>query len=711
MPDHQRRTRRTDASRHPSPPAVSRGTRLRLAASSVEHVATDGPVGTTPLVRRGLADGLAPLRDRAEITEYLRASTGGGWRDGVALLLLDLDDFHVVNDSLGHDVGDLLLTQVARRIGSQVAPEHRAARMVGDGFLVVLTGSDASEAIELAEGLLASLEAPLHIGGTELTISSSIGIATSDCVQDVDDLLGAAEVALYRAKQRGKAGIAVFRPHMLQVAKDRLSLETALRRAVRNEELHVAYQPIVDLKTGALSGVEALARWHDEARGDVSPAEFIAVAERSGLILPLGEWVLRTATSCLQRWNAQAPGSRLVLNVNVSPRQLERHGFLAVVDELVAAGLDPSQLVLEITETALARDDDAVTETLRALRGRGIKLAVDDFGTGYSSLSRLRSAPVSQLKIDRSFISEITHVGADVPIVDATAAMAVGLKLGVIAEGIENLEQLQYLRRLGCGHAQGHLLARPADADSISSMLAGELPWAGLLTDQPDAKHRTATSDPSSLSGGRTPRTDQPLQWPQELQPAAVVTAAETIAALAAAEVAADAAATARAAVTVACAAALKAATKAEAVAADAAAATAAAASMLRVVSGSRHPDNLGGAGPEADGGPSGDGSTAHAARHADASRKAAVSATADAAAAAAVKVAVQVETVAAAAATATLEAAALIELELIGTVADTATAVARAAPPRSDPDADRRCRQQVQQLQQVGSMPSGQQG
>ncbi len=462
-----------------------------LGAVLVKHDVTGEQQAKAELLHRAFNDELTGLGNRAQIAEELQVlflSSSPGRSS--AVLMLDVDNFKLINDSLGHAAGDLLLVEVAGRIRSELRAGERAARLGGDEFVVFLHIADAVAAFAVAERLLVSLEAPVLIGETWLAVSASIGIAMSDSAEDVTNLLGAADFAMYVAKQRGKAGIAMFEPSMQQVAQDRLSLETDLRRAVRNQELHLVYQPVVDLKTGALAGVEALVRWHDDVRGDVSPAEFIPIAEQTGLILPLGEWVLREAVSQLQRWNQQTPGTALVVNVNVSTRQLERRGLLTTVDDLLAHGLDPAQLVLEITETALGHDDDAATETLYALHDRGIRLAVDDFGTGYSSLSRLRAAPVSQLKIDRSFVNEIVSADADVPIIDATVAMSEGLGLGVIAEGIETHAQLHYLRKLGCRHAQGYLLARPLEANSISRMLTGNLPWSHLFGSGSDAAHR-----------------------------------------------------------------------------------------------------------------------------------------------------------------------------------------------------------------------------
>jgi diguanylate cyclase (GGDEF)-like protein len=637
-----------------------------LGAVSVGRDVTEERTSQAQLLRRATTDELTGLANRAGFADELAECE----RDceTYAVMLLDLDDFKIVNDSLGHHVGDQLLTEVATRVLAVLRPGDRSARLGGDEFVLLVRDADAELAQLIANRLLASFDEPFWAEGHELTVSASIGLALRD-PEAPRNLLGAADMAMYLAKRRGKGGIAVFEPRMQQAAQDRLGLENDLRRAVRNEELHLAYQPVVDLATGALAGVEALVRWDDPLRGPVSPAEFIPIAEDTGLILPLGAWVLRESVAQLQRWDRQAPQSDLVMNVNVSTRQLERPGLLALVDELIAEGLEPSRLVLEITETALTLDGEAAADTLHHLRARGVQLAVDDFGTGYSSLSRLQAAPVSQLKIDRTFVNEIQTAASFVPIIHATLAMADGLGLGVIAEGIETPAQLQYLRRLGCGHAQGYLLARPQDVQGISALLGGVFPWAEMLgaaTDVADLD-QFAEPDAALAAVGEEAR---------DLHASQVVQAAEAIAAAAAAEVAADAAATAQAAVTAACTAALLASQKAERVAAQAADAAAEAARILAAVYDRRLPQQRWDATTPLNELVAGDGYTAE-----DAARDVASSRTAEAAACAVLKVAAQVESVAAAAAAASASAAGLIELRLAEDAVVAASTLARITP------------------------------
>jgi EAL domain-containing protein (putative c-di-GMP-specific phosphodiesterase class I) len=322
----------------------------------------------------------------------------------------------------------------------------------------------------------------MAVAEVDLGTTASVGIAlTSGDDDDAESLLRAADLAMYLAKGSGKGRCAVFEPRMQTAAVTRMALTRDLRRALREERLELAYQPIVDLATGEVTAVEALARWNDPQRGPVPPSEFVSLAEETGDIRELGAWVLRTACAQLLDWSRRGASPDLAVCVNVSTRQLGPGVLLPVLDECLAAGVDPSRLVLEITETALASDSSAAERTLRAVRERGVVLAVDDFGTGYSSLGRLRSAPVSRLKVDRSFVHEIRGDGRDVPIVDAALAMAAGLGLHVVAEGVETPEQLDYLRLRGCPEAQGYLLSRPLPAEQVLPLLLGTRPWSAHL--------------------------------------------------------------------------------------------------------------------------------------------------------------------------------------------------------------------------------------
>ncbi len=455
-----------------------------VGAVLVARDITEERVAQDRLVSRTLTDELTGLGNRAYFTqdldEWWRLHTEAG--GSFAVLLLDLDDFKKINDSLGHAAGDRLLVALAARLRGVLRAGDRAARLGGDEFVLLVDSADAASAAAVAKRLLATVVEPVVVDGVDVTPSVSVGIALSGDFADGNELLRGADLAMYQAKKRGKSGFAVFEPHMQLAAQERLSLENDLRRAIRNDDLFLAYQPIVDLATGALQGVEALARWRHPVRGPVSPAEFVPVAEETGLVVPLGEWVLRDAVAQMGAWDAQHREHPLSVSVNVSTRQLERPAeLLAVLDDLLERGLDARRLVLEITETALSLDDGALLRALHALRQRGVRLAVDDFGTGYSSLGRLRAAPVHRIKIDRSFVSEISASGASAPIIDGTLAIARGLGLDVVAEGIETEEQLQHLRERGCTAGQGYLLARPLDPEGVSGLLSGEPPWASYL--------------------------------------------------------------------------------------------------------------------------------------------------------------------------------------------------------------------------------------
>lgn len=441
--------------------------------------------------RRADLDELTGLPNRSRFPVSVSAALSGlsHLDEAVGVLLLDLDDFKHVNDSLGHHAGDRLLCEIARRLRATLRAGDTVCRLGGDEFAIVLPSCSAASAQTTAERLLDALAEVFTLDGAVLAVSASIGITLSSSTADApEQLLRAADLAMYLAKQRGKGRCAQFEPRMQLAALDRLALESDLRRAVTDGGLSLAYQPIVALDTGLLAGVEALVRWHDPQRGSVSPAEFIPVAEDTGLVVPLGGWVLSTACAQLHAWLDTGADPSLTLSVNVSTRQLERPGLLEAVDDCLASGLRPSQLVLEITETALTGDAAAATETLTALRARGVQIAVDDFGTGYSSLDRLRTAPIDRLKVDRSFIGEIQDAGDRAPVVEATLLLSRGFGLAAVAEGVETVAQLDHLRAAGCPYAQGFLLARPVPAEQVPVLPGAALPWAHLFAGAPPAQ-------------------------------------------------------------------------------------------------------------------------------------------------------------------------------------------------------------------------------
>jgi diguanylate cyclase (GGDEF)-like protein/PAS domain S-box-containing protein len=431
-----------------------------------------------------------------------------------AVLCLDLDRFKVINDSLGHKAGDKMLVAIANRLKASVQPGNTVARVGGDGFAILLENiTDIGNVSTIANQLQTELQQPLQLEGQEVFTTASIGIAVSmlwyECPEDI---LRDADMAMYRAKALGKARSAVFNKTMYRHAVNRLQLETDLRRAIPQRELQLYYQPIVCLTTGKISGFEALVRWQHPTRGLVSPGEFIPVAEETGLILPLGEWVLREACLTAKKWQLKFSNPNpLTISVNLSGRQFGQPNLSAKIDQILCeTGVERQSLKLEITESAIMENaestggisngivvassgvvksgrlgtasDDAIA-ILEQLRSLGVQLGIDDFGTGYSSLSRLYRFPINTLKIDQSFIKRM-HVGSEgencsssCKIVRAIVMLAHNLGLDVTAEGIETPEQLTELRKLGCESGQGYFFSKPITAVEAEALLAAHPQW------------------------------------------------------------------------------------------------------------------------------------------------------------------------------------------------------------------------------------------
>ncbi len=397
----------------------------------------------------------------------------------IAVLFVDLDNFKLINDSLGHPEGDRLLREVASRLNAWVLATGSGgtvARFGGDEFTVLVEGMAVHATGSLAEQLAEVLRTPVVLQAREVFISASIGVALSSRESSADELLQNADVAMYRAKTSGKAGYAVFTSSMNADALNRLEVETDLRRALAGGELRLNYQPIVTLETGEVQAVEALLRWQHPRRGLVSPAEFIPVAEETGLIVPIGQWVLEQACQQARIWDRDlSERAPLGISVNLSARQFQHPELVADIRAAVArAALPPHRLTLEITESAVMQDADAAVATLLALKSLGVHVAIDDFGTGYSSLSYLKQFPIDTLKIDRSFVHELGHDDQNDAIVRAVVALARALKLSVTAEGIETATELAQLRTLGCDLGQGYLFARPMTAENLTLLLSDE---------------------------------------------------------------------------------------------------------------------------------------------------------------------------------------------------------------------------------------------
>jgi diguanylate cyclase (GGDEF)-like protein/PAS domain S-box-containing protein len=429
------------------------------------------------LIHDAFHDALTGLPNRALFTEHLKLAVDRARKKDpylFAVLFLDLDRFKNVNDSLGHAVGDELLVGIARRLEHHIRPVDRVARLGGDEFALLLDGIEApSDATRVAERLQKEMQLPFNIRGHDVFTSASVGIAMSSTgYLGPDAVLRDADTAMYRAKALGKARYEIFDLEMHARAVALLKLETDLRLAVERQEFIVQYQPIMRLGTNEIYGFEALVRWKHPERGLLLPMEFIPVSEETGLIIPLGRWVLREACRQVRLWQQNLPGCQsLTLSVNYSGKQFMQTDVIEQIKQILEdTEFDPCLLQLEITESAVIENTKTVTEMILELRKLGIRLSMDDFGTGYSSLSYLHNFPIHTLKIDRSFISSKNDVG-DNEIVRTIIMLARNLGLDVVAEGVETKEQLAYLRALDCEYAQGFFFAHPLDPSQAEAAL------------------------------------------------------------------------------------------------------------------------------------------------------------------------------------------------------------------------------------------------
>jgi diguanylate cyclase (GGDEF)-like protein/PAS domain S-box-containing protein len=421
-------------------------------------------------------DSLTGLANRSLFRDRVQhALAVAGRQDrGIAVLFLDLDGFKSANDSLGHSAGDQLLLETASRLRECVRPGDTVARLGGDEFAVLFEGIQSdSDVSQVAQRIIEVISAPFEVRGHELCISASIGYAVDGAGDDEDTLLRNADLAMYRAKATGKGRCVPFEPSMHAAVMERVALEHDLRHAIERDELVLHYQPIIDLETSTAVGVEALLRWQHPRLGLVPPGDFIGVAEESGLIVPIGRWVLEEACRQVRRWE-NAGAQRVHMSVNLSARQLSAPRTAEhVARTLRQTGVEPGQLVLEITESVLVDDADRTIAKLDLLRELGVTLAIDDFGTGYSSLSYLRRLPVKVLKIDRSFVSGVGSEDSLAALSNAVVDLGRSLGMVTVAEGIEEYEQLVRLRAMGCTLGQGYYFSRPRPADEIAPMLRG----------------------------------------------------------------------------------------------------------------------------------------------------------------------------------------------------------------------------------------------
>jgi diguanylate cyclase (GGDEF)-like protein len=422
-------------------------------------------------------DPLTGLPNRGVLLERLERALARADGGHVAVLFVDIDNFKLVNDSLGHKSGDEVLCEMARRIGGCVGPDDTVSRFGGDELVILHPGAAGDSDDRLGMRILAALSEPVVVAGREVAVGASVGVASCrPGAQPAEQLLRDADTALYAAKHRGRARMERFNDELRARALRRVQIESDLRAALRDEQLAVHYQPQVNLQTGHLVGLEALARWRHPLLGTVSPAEFIPIAEESGLIGELGRQVLRTACRQLALSRAASPEHRFTMTVNVSPRQIDEPGFVAEIQRVIdERRIPPESLCLELTESALMNPEGDTVAVLDRVRALGVYLAIDDFGMKYSSLARLRSLPVEVLKIDRSFIDGLSTEPEDTAVVSSILSLAFAMGKHVIAEGVERPDQAAALRSMGCAVAQGYLFSQPVEPAAILPMLGHPL--------------------------------------------------------------------------------------------------------------------------------------------------------------------------------------------------------------------------------------------
>jgi len=439
---------------------------------------TDRKRAEAQLIHDAYHDALTGLPNRLWFMEQLGQALAAASHDpeaSFAVLFLDLDRFKVINDSMGHLFGDQLLIDTANRLKASMRPGDKIARLGGDEFTVLMKGArEPAEVIKIVERIQREVSQPFVLNGYETFTTASIGIALSDLGYDrPEDLLRDADTAMYHAKASGKAQHIIFDKCMHIRALNRLQLESDLRRAIDREEFMVLYQPIISLSSGRLSGFEALVRWQHPERGIISPDEFISVAEETGLIVPLGKWVLTEACAQMKEWEASYPADLpLLMSVNLSSKQFMDVRLLEQIIQTVAiTRIDPCKLKLEITESVVMENIEVASLMLKQLRAIGVGLSIDDFGTGYSSLSYLHRLPINTLKIDRSFVSRMNEQNENYEIVRTIILLAKNLGLSIIAEGVETIEQVARLAELNCDHGQGFFFSRPMAAGSASLLV------------------------------------------------------------------------------------------------------------------------------------------------------------------------------------------------------------------------------------------------
>jgi diguanylate cyclase (GGDEF)-like protein/PAS domain S-box-containing protein len=448
---------------------------------------TDRKLAEQQLHHDAFHDALTGLPNRALFMDHLKLAIARSKRSGkqlFAVLYLDLDRFKIINDSLGHTIGDQLLVGIADRLKKNLRPGDTVARLGGDEFTILIEDiADEKESVQVAERIQNELSVPFTLNGREVFTTVSMGIAPgSTGYERAEDILRDADTAMYRAKSLGKARYEIFDKAMHARAINLLQMETDMRRALERNEFLLHYQPIVALEDFRLRGFEALVRWQHPERGFISPMDFIPVAEETGMITPLGEWVLREACQQMQRWQKIFPvDPPLFISVNLSSKQFSQNDLInSVADILRETGVAPHTVKLEITETVVMENIETATQMLQQLRALGVQLSIDDFGTGYSSLSYLHRFPIDTLKIDRSFVTRMTENTENMEIVRTIVVLAQNLGMDVVAEGVETNEQLVLLQKLHCENGQGYFFSKPVNSDGAQKII-GET-YASLIS-------------------------------------------------------------------------------------------------------------------------------------------------------------------------------------------------------------------------------------
>lgn len=426
--------------------------------------------------KMAMQDPLTRLANRSALLEALRsaidADAANG--EGPVLLLMDLDGFKAINDSLGHSAGDQVLVTVGERIRGAVRTSDVVARLGGDEFAIVMPAVSPDQADIVAYRILAEVGEPIEVPGRSIRCGASIGLSVGGAGQSPEDMLMEADVAMYASKAEGQNRLHRFEPGLLLVRRLRSQLVEDLRSAILDDGLELAYQPVVELSTGRIEGVEALVRWHHPERGMIMPDEFIPVAEQAGLISELGHWVLRTAVHQLREWQAASVvDDRFSVRINISATDLQSLQFIEDVREVLKeTGVLPSQVVLELTEAAIVRGNELDRYSLGGLRGLGVGLEIDDFGTGYSSISYLRRLPVDRVKVDRSLLAGLGSDPSQPALVGAVLQLVRACGLEAVWEGVESAQQADMLRELGCLSAQGYYFSRPVPPEQVPELLA-----------------------------------------------------------------------------------------------------------------------------------------------------------------------------------------------------------------------------------------------